>query len=171
MGTCFVGHTEIVAALRAARFPPHSQLWGTQRDFSWPQNAVVLQLAPAHGCRKSTSVQPNHRPDPCYPTSPPWADSPSRPGWCVMSAPEENALHLGSTRHTPPPALFLTWPVRLARPVASPGRRADSGTWAERVGCHGADRTPGVSSRGTESWDRSQLFHKLTVTQVAIYTF
>src|SRR5215510_11291569 len=35
MSTCFVGHTEIVAALRAARFPPHSKLWGTQRDFSW----------------------------------------------------------------------------------------------------------------------------------------
>ena len=35
MGACFVGHTEIVAALRAARFPPHSKLWGTQRDFSW----------------------------------------------------------------------------------------------------------------------------------------
>jgi len=34
MGACFVGHTEIVAALRAARFPPHSKLWGTQRDFS-----------------------------------------------------------------------------------------------------------------------------------------
>src|SRR5246127_765328 len=34
MGPCFVGHTEIVAALRAARFPPHSKLWGTQRDFS-----------------------------------------------------------------------------------------------------------------------------------------
>jgi hypothetical protein len=29
----------------------------------------------------------------------------------------------------------------------------------------------GVSSRGTESWDRSQLFHKLTVTQVATYAF
>src|SRR5688572_15254446 len=37
------------------------------RNREWPQNAVVLQLAPAHGCRKSTSVQPNHRPDPCYP--------------------------------------------------------------------------------------------------------
>ena len=35
MGACFVGHTEMVAALRAARFPPHSKLWGTQRDFSW----------------------------------------------------------------------------------------------------------------------------------------
>jgi hypothetical protein len=29
----------------------------------------------------------------------------------------------------------------------------------------------GVSSRGTESWDRSQLFHKLIITQVAIYAF
>ena len=29
----------------------------------------------------------------------------------------------------------------------------------------------GVSSRGTESWDRSQLFHKLTITQVAIDAF
>ena len=38
MSTCFVGHTEIVAALRAARFPPHSKLWGTQRNFSWIQN-------------------------------------------------------------------------------------------------------------------------------------
>ena len=37
MSTCFVGHTEIVAALRAARFPPHSKQWGTQRDFSWTQ--------------------------------------------------------------------------------------------------------------------------------------
>jgi len=37
MGTCFVGHSKIVAALRAARFPPHSKLWGTQRDFSWIQ--------------------------------------------------------------------------------------------------------------------------------------
>jgi hypothetical protein len=35
-----------------------------------------------------------------------------------------------------------TWPALLARPVASPGRRADSGTWAERVGCQGADRRP-----------------------------
>ena len=35
MGACLVGHTEMVAALRAARFPPHSKLWGTQRDFSW----------------------------------------------------------------------------------------------------------------------------------------
>jgi hypothetical protein len=34
MSTCFVGHAEIVAALRAARFPPHSTLWGIQRDFS-----------------------------------------------------------------------------------------------------------------------------------------
>ncbi len=34
MSACFVGHAEIVAALRAARFPPHSKLWGIQRDFS-----------------------------------------------------------------------------------------------------------------------------------------
>jgi hypothetical protein len=40
MSTCFVGHTEIVAALRAARFPPHSKLWGTQRDFSWSHPAL-----------------------------------------------------------------------------------------------------------------------------------
>ena len=36
---------------------------------------------------------------------------------------------------------FLTWPVRREQPVAAPGRRAESATWAERVGCPGADRT------------------------------
>jgi transposase len=44
MGTCFVGHTKIVAALRAARFPPHSKLWGTQRDFSWLQELHTYGL-------------------------------------------------------------------------------------------------------------------------------
>jgi hypothetical protein len=34
MSTCVVGHAEIGAALRAARVPPHSKLWGIQRDFS-----------------------------------------------------------------------------------------------------------------------------------------
>jgi hypothetical protein len=32
----------MVAALRAARFPPHSKQWGTQRDFSWTN--IVLML-------------------------------------------------------------------------------------------------------------------------------
>jgi hypothetical protein len=44
MGACFVGHTEIVAALRAARFPPHSKLWGTQRDFSWRRGRSSLSV-------------------------------------------------------------------------------------------------------------------------------
>jgi hypothetical protein len=30
---------------------------GDNRNREWPQNAVVPQLAPAHGCRKSTCVQ------------------------------------------------------------------------------------------------------------------
>jgi hypothetical protein len=34
MCTCFVSHAGILPALRAARFPPHSKLWGIQRDFS-----------------------------------------------------------------------------------------------------------------------------------------
>jgi hypothetical protein len=34
MSTCFVGHAGIIPALRAAHFPPHSKLWGIQRDFS-----------------------------------------------------------------------------------------------------------------------------------------
>jgi hypothetical protein len=34
MGTGFVGQSEIVAAIRAAHFPPRSKLWGTRRDFS-----------------------------------------------------------------------------------------------------------------------------------------
>ena len=47
MGACFVGHTEIVAALRAARFPPHSKLWGTQRDFSWSHAGLHATFANA----------------------------------------------------------------------------------------------------------------------------
>ena len=31
--------------------------------------------------------------------------------------------------------------------------------------------TWGVSSNGTEIWDRAQTFHKLTVTLMAIYAF
>jgi hypothetical protein len=42
MGTCFVGHPEIVAALWAARFPPHSKLWCTQWDFSKPCEVDLL---------------------------------------------------------------------------------------------------------------------------------
>jgi hypothetical protein len=38
----------------AERVIPGRRIIGTGE---WSQNAVVLQLAPAHGCRKSTSVQ------------------------------------------------------------------------------------------------------------------
>jgi hypothetical protein len=34
----------MVAALRAARFPPHSKLWGTQRDFSWTPALTLPQV-------------------------------------------------------------------------------------------------------------------------------
>ena len=53
MGACFVGHTEIVAALRAARFPPHSKLWGTQRVFS-RINLSIRQHVAAVGRRVTT---------------------------------------------------------------------------------------------------------------------
>src|SRR5262245_20401134 len=52
-------------------------------------------LQPA-GCQLSghhiQPAPPHNTPDPCYPMSPRWGDSPSPPAWPVTSAPTESGL-------------------------------------------------------------------------------